>query len=416
MRRKNEFDMLDRRRGFDFKKLMQIIGMVILIVLVLASFFYLIRDIRQLNDKVTKLEKEKDSTYTASGQEGSTGESFTIYLPEKLYAVSGTTLELYDNQVTSLGTNIEDYNVLWVCDIGKNMERKFSITAKDEWVGEYPLELKVMDNNGNCLASASTTLCLIPNALGAQFSLLTIGDSLSADSATYTHLSELAQNNIVFMGTQASGGCLNEARLGFSANDYLNETAYQYVEGQPVHPFYNKETSRFDWNYYKQTTGFNPDVVEIALGTNGSDVDPTTNGNNIIQIINYIRQDDPAIPIYVVNSIYPADQNGIGSWQNNQGYPLLPGRYKVEEDKKMYNLMVYLADKLKDYDNLYLVPEALTHDSANNFKNTLQAVNPYSSITESVPTDGFHPGSEGYYQMADTLYSTILGTMGEWKK
>ncbi len=387
--------------------------------LLLITIVLLVLNTLGLNRKIIQLQEQSERSYSSYGKGASGAESsnadFEIYLPDRLYVASGITMELYNNQVTSLGTRITDYNVLWVCDIGKNMERKFSITANEEWIGEYPLECKVFDDNGNCLASAMATLCLVPNTIGGNFSLLTIGDSLSAEAATYEHLSQLTGNNIIYMGTLASGGCLNEARRGFSAYDYLHETAYQYEEGQPLQPFYNKEAKRFDWNYYKETTGFDPDVIEIFLGTNGSDVDPTENGNNIIQIINYIREDDPDIPIYVVNSIYPADQNGIGSWQNQQGYPLLPGRYKVEEDKKIFNLMVYLSENLADYDNLYLVPAALTHDSAYNFKNTTQSVNPYSSITESVPTDGFHPGDEGYCQIADTIFSTICGTMKDWK-
>lgn len=47
-----------------------------------------------------------------------------LFLPEEIYVAEGVTLELYNAQVSSLGTKIENYNVKWTCAIGKNMAEK----------------------------------------------------------------------------------------------------------------------------------------------------------------------------------------------------------------------------------------------------------------------------------------------------
>ena len=55
-----------------------------------------------------------------------------------------------------------------------------------------------------------------------------------------------------------------EGRYAFSANDYLNETPYLLDEGEECHPFYNPGSETFDWTYYRESTGFYPDVVQIG--------------------------------------------------------------------------------------------------------------------------------------------------------
>jgi len=277
--------------------------------------------------------------------------SVQLFLPEKIYVAQGVTLELYNSQVSSLGTRIEDYNVKWTCAVGKNMQRKFSITGTEELLGEYPLIFTIFDDNGTQVATTSTTLKIVED-LGEQeksFSLLTIGDSLSCNTATYEELNTLTDNQIVYMGTRGVGGSLTEARRGFSAANYLTDSPYTMEDPhEEVHPFYNEETGSFDWNYYKKKTGFHPDAVELFLGTNGLDVDPVENGDNIIKIVKKIHEDEPKLPIYLVHTIYPANQDGIGSW-NNKGYALYSDRYKYEEDQKVFNTE-YGSYKVYDID------------------------------------------------------------------
>mgnify|MGYP001112095304 CR=1 FL=1 len=94
------------------------------------------------------------------------------------------------------------------------MNRKFSVTGKDELAGTYPLIFTVFDDNGTQVAKPTTELRIV-HAMKESFSLLTLGDSLSCDTATYERLNELTDNQIVYMGTRGVGGSLTEARRGF---------------------------------------------------------------------------------------------------------------------------------------------------------------------------------------------------------
>ena len=265
------------------------------------------------------------------------------------------------------------------------------------------------------MAKTSTELKIVPS-VEESFSLLTLGDSLSCETATYERLNELTDGHIIYMGTRGAGGSLMEARRGFSAADYLSSTGYTQDEpAEEVHPFYNEETGSFDWGYYKETTGFDPDAVEIFLGTNGLDTDPVENGRNIVKIVKNIHEQDPGVPVYLVHTLYPANQDGIGSWSNKDGYALYGDRYKYEEDRKVFNLMIYLEENLKDEEQLYFVPAGICHDSANNFDTESEPVNPHSDRTVEVPNNAVHPGTAGYRQIADCLYSVICGTKSEWE-
>jgi len=366
--------------------------------------------------EVKRLNAKLDAKGVVQNDEGLYS-SVQLFLPEEVYVASGVTIELYNNQISSLGTRIEDYNVKWTCAVGKNMQRKFSITGTDDLVGDYPLIFTIFDDNGAQVATASTTLKIVEDLPEEKksFSLLTIGDSLSCNTATYERLNELTDNKIVYMGTRGVGGSLTEARRGFSAANYLTDAPYTMEEPhEKVHPFYNEKTGSFDWKYYTEKTGFHPDAVELFLGTNGLAEDPTENGDNIVAIVKNIHETDPTLPIYLVHTIYPANQDGIGSW-NNKGQALYGDRYKYDEDQKVFHLMTYLEETLKDEKYLYFVPAAICHDSANNFDTEEVPVNPHSDEMMEVPTDAVHPGRAGYEQIADCLYSVICGTKAKWE-
>lgn len=372
----------------------------LLLILLLVVLAVQLKDVK----KYENLSCTEKTTYHHSGVE--------IYLPDIYYAAAGLTMEIYNSQITNQGAHISEYDVVWETPVGNVQDTKFSVTADETMIGEYPLGVAVYDKGGELLAKKESVLKIV-EAKQWQFSILAIGDSLSANGALYTRMQEHLGNQLICNGTRGYEGFLTEARLGFSAEDYLTETGYALEEGEEVHKFWNPETERFDWNYYKASTGFDPDVILLHLGTNGL-LSGDENAANICKIVELIRQDDKDIPIYVVNTIYQSDQNGIGSMKLNNGDLMFPGQYKQERDLANFKLRAYLADELAEEKKVYLVPAAISVDSENVFQTEERPVNPYSEVTESVAIDAVHPSAEGYYQIADTIYSTMCGTMEEW--
>ena len=105
--------------------------------------------------------------------------------------------------------------------------------------------------------------------------------------------------------------------------------------------------------------------------------------------------------------MYKGSQDGIGYQQNVEGYATDKGKWKYEEDMKVYNLLVCLYDALKDYTNLYMIPATQCHDSEYNYQTISVPVNPRASQTEIRQNESVHPLEQGYYQIADMLYSSI---------
>ena len=339
-------------------------------------------------------------------------EDIQIYLPDTYYAAAGLTMEIYNSQITNKCSYITEYNVLWTCDIGESLERKYSLTATEDMIGDYELTVSVYDNALNLLAEKTCTLSVVEGKLKEGFSLLQIGDSLSCDGMLYRRLQGLAEDQISFNGTRSIEGFRMEGRIAFSANDYLNETAYKVDEGEECHPFYNPATESFDWSYYQEMTGFIPDVVQIFLGTNNIQAGES-NADDIVALVDAIRSVDVMTPIYVVNTIYQGSQNGLGSWKTEHGEYLSKGWNKQEQDLAVFNLMVDLSEKLADYEDVYLVPAGISMDSEYNYDSAEQAVNPYSESTEIYESDPVHPNKAGYYQIADVMFSTFCGTRGQ---
>ena len=333
---------------------------------------------------------------------------FLLFLPSEICVAVGRTIEIYNSQVAWTG-NTDNYHFQWQCDKFKAMKRKFSISATTENVGNFPLTLTVYDNNMRVVAAGSTTIKIVSSTIAKPINVLTIGDSLTNKKPWLDELRRLSSNQFTMVGTRGVPPLSHEGRSGFSAANYLTNTQYTF-EGEGVHPFWNG--TRFDWNYYKTKTGVNPDAVQIYLGTNGMSIDPRTNVNNIKKIVDYIRQDDKNIPILLVYTLYPGNQDGMGNDIGVNGDAYSKGKWELDEDRKVFNLIVKLNDLLKSYPNLNFVPISVCHDSEYNFGSISTSVNPRASQTEVLPVQAIHPQTQGYLQMADIIFSVLCKIYG----
>ena len=327
-----------------------------------------------------------------------------VYMPNEICVAVGRTIEIYNKQIC---INADKFHFSWYCKVGKPLERKFQVTGTSSTVGTYDLTLTLFDDNMKKVYEGSTKLKIV-NVLSVNKTNLQIGDSLTNTTSTYkptfAEMKALSDNKLTFVGTRGTtDGEKHEGRSGWTSRNYLQNISYSY-ENEGVNPFW--DGTRFNWNYYKTNTGINPDSVTIFLGTNGLENDPTSNANNIKQIVDYIRQDDSNTPIFVVNTIYKSNQDGIGNIINGaDGFATNRGMSKYSEDMKTIKLALKLQDIFKNYSNLYMIPLNLLHDNEYNFGRKEVPVNPRSDIKETIPTDAVHP-VDGYLQFADVQFSS----------
>jgi len=135
--------------------------------------------------------------------------------------------------------------------------------------------------------------------------------------------------------------------------------------------------------------------------------DMVTPGNRVCDV----GCDHGYVSIYLVQTVYLGDQNGIGNEVNQKGVHILNGWWKMEEDRQIFLWTQAMKEAFGNMEGVYLIPAALTFDSAYNYREAEMPVNARSSKTETVLVEAMHPDEDGYLQIADTLFNTYCGTM-----
>jgi len=332
-------------------------------------------------------------------------DEFLLFLPSEICIAVGRTIELYNKQIAWCG-NINNYHFQWICNVGRALKRKWSCTGVAGTIGNHALTCNVYDNNMVQVATATTTVKVVSATISVPKKILTIGDSLTNEKPWLSELRTLSGNQIELVGTRGVAPLKHEGRSGWSAATYLTGATYDF-ESEGVNPFWNPGTGQFDYAYYEANNAVNPDAIQIFLGTNAILLDPTLNAGNIKIIVDKIREASAIIPIYLVFTLYRGDQDGIGNQLSTDGYSAGSGVWKIEADRKVYNLMIKLNELLKSYTKLYFIPISLAHDSEYNFGSVVTPVNPRAINTELMETEATHPQTQGYLQFADIQFSTM---------
>lgn len=341
------------------------------------------------------------------------------YMPDVIYCALGRTIDIYNNQAC---IDADKFHLCWTCDIGFGEGRKFTVVPST--IGDHSLKLDIYDDNNILVWTKTSTLKVVNAKTSGSITILPIGDSMTYGGATWQDevSKKLSNGAITYVGSlehSYRGTNYNhEGYNGATASNFLNSKMLRGL----TNPFYNPDTSKFDWNYYKNNTRISPDVVQIELGTNdinGGTIEQAV--SNIAEMVDLIRKDDANIPIFICNAIYRSNQNGIAHQLSTQGYSMGNGVYKFGEDIKIQSLMVSLVEKFTDYKNVYFIPLALCHDSENNFGKQKISLNSRSQEIIIIPADSIHPNKTGedasiygydivgYLQFADIMFSTFSG-------
>lgn len=294
-------------------------------------------------------------------------ENQIAYLPKEIYVSTFLTLNLYNYAVSP---NYSDCTFTWDCAIGEATQKGYALKGTDDQLGDYPLTLTI-SRGDEVLSTLSSTVRLVsPRTMQQRMRLLTIGDTSTFNSEVWMRKINTYTDRISFVGSRTGG---HEGRLHYSAGMYLQPFTYTgYDTGlNQENPFYNPETERFDWNYYKQYTGISPTAVQLFFGTTDLS-DPVTNVDNMKKIVDAIRQDDPDMPIFIASA------------------PYFNGANKTI-DTNIFHLMLEQDRVFSEYENLYFVPIALTYDRDLNYN----------------PSSRSNPNNAGYEQFGMCMFSAF---------
>lgn len=344
--------------------------------------------------------------------------NLNMFLPPDIFIAEGRTIEIYNSQVL---LNANRYNIQWQCTVGIAYGRKYSITATAAMVGnDYPIIINVFDDNLNKIGTATSTVHVVANTVSSGTKIVTIGDSLSySDKRQFPEIRLLSNDNIEFIGTKAyttvasddsTHAGYTDGRPGFTSGKFIDGSGSTYYDNESHNSFW--DGSKFDFSYYVSNTLNNvaPSAVMIWLGTNEIK-NPATYVTNVTAMINAIHAYNATLPIYIVDTVYRANQDAIGEQGAVEGYNPANGSFKYREDKYVMDFMKSAYDAFAEMSNVILVPLATLHDSEYNYGEKEEYVNPRSTKKFTLPEDSIHPRKAGQYQVADVFFSWICGTM-----
>ena len=345
-----------------------------------------------------------------------------VFLPDDIYCAVGRTIEIYNNQVC---LQADKLHINWDCNYGHAMKRKFSITGTSALAGNsIPLTLEIYDDYMELLYTQTSNIHIVSNIITEAKTCVPIGDSWTNKKPWMLEVINLSNDKISFVGKFSYTGkdadgnyrtCSHEGRSGFSAYDYDRAAPYTFggADETTAHAFYNPDTARFDWNYYVTNTlsGTQPDMVMLQMGINGIKTDNTSMVEHEVNMINYIRQDNADIPIFICIPAYKGNQDGLGVQTSNDGFASNKGCYDYCERQKVMDYVTRLYKACKDMVGVYFIPQTICFDSEYNYGSVETAVNPRANITEKLPVEAVHPQDYGYYQMADIVYSTFCAVI-----
>lgn len=239
---------------------------------------------------------------------------------------------------------------------------------------------------------------------GTTKKVMFIGDSITANGIYPNEVVSLFSNDpmgVELIGTLGQSA-KHEGRGGWSAKDYCTKDSYSTY----TNAFWNSTTGKFDFSYYMSNNNFSGvDYVFILLGIN--DVYTATkplNAARYDEIISYYNE--------MITSIRAYDSN----IKIFIGLPIMPANSAFSNS---YNHEIVKAERLgliqrliQEYDNresegFVVVPVYCVVDTERDFPTESRPICARDSSTEEYVTDETHPKTQGYYKIADVMYTYI---------
>jgi lysophospholipase L1-like esterase len=328
----------------------------------------------------------------------------SLLLPDTVWCAVGQEMNIYFDNVTL----VNDYHDLLfkvVCDSGVHYSQRWAYTPAAGASGSFDFSLFVYDSEGVLLDADTVHVSVATKSTSHSNIILFIGDSLT-DQYTYPHeVSTLYGDSLIFIGTRDSGG-------DSTANEGDGGTSWQWWESNVASPLVS--SGHVDFRAYLTANSLaDPDMVIIGLGTNDmfaatekSDADIETVFQYADSVINNIIADVPGVKIGVSYLVPPSYEQDAFGENYYSGYSR--GIFKRSQHKYNQRLKErYGAGGSKYNAQVSLVPLFINLDTEHNMATLTKAYNARNSNTFSRQSNGVHPGTDGYEQMADTAFSWI---------
>ncbi len=317
-----------------------------------------------------------------------------ISLPAKIFGLVKHELNIYFS--TIVNKEISNYYIKVKSDKGTHQSRRWTYMPTE--AEKFEITIELYNDNGEFIISKTSLVIIQAEAVGRGIikTAVVIGDStVNASKITKRMLNNFSTDSmsLELIGSRGLAPNLHEGRGGWAAASYRTDLE---CDGK-INPFYNEETSDFDFAHYINSNGYRvPDYVFIHLGINDtfleeSDVAIKEKIEKMLLdydfIIENIKSYNPNIKVALDVTIPSnVNQDAFGA-----SYGCLQTQWRYKR-----NNFIWVKRMIDYYDgrgeeNIYIVPTHLNIDPVSGF-----------------PVDNaVHPNEHGYNQIGDVIYFFI---------
>lgn len=326
------------------------------------------------------------------------------------YAVQGQEANIYFENIVRSSLPTDELAIDVTCNAGTHYQDFFRVTPTNTVSSNYSLTISVADfTTTNSLASYSGTLRVAANADGTNIvrKVLLIGDSTTAGGQTITEIVRKASTNlfkVTALGTQGTYTNKHEGHSGWTFANFYNTGA--------SNPFTNGAVgATFDFNYFLTNNSYTMsanDWVIFNLGINDifsytSDATASAAATNFMGTYSNM--------FYSITNTVPGVRVGLCVLiPPSQSQDAFGDDYGSGQTQKRYRRNRYLlAETMLAYPLGTKIPINAALDTAHNMPTTAGVFNARNSDAWTYQSNGVHPDTSGYLQIADCLWAFLKG-------
>ena len=330
-----------------------------------------------------------------------------VSLPATNYAVEGIEMNLYYENVIRHNYALGNYGVNATATNGNANAGFYRLVPTAGMAGNMPLSLQVSFLTNVLATWSGVVRCVAAtNGTGLTNAVCLIGDSTTAGGQVVAGLYSDAETNgykLRFLGTQGTAPQQHEGRSGWTLGGFYSGAGSPMTNG----------AGAFDFNFYVTNNGLvlrSNDWVLVNLGINdlswqSSDASAlsaiTSFTNAFTAMASNIFGAVPGIRVGLCVTIPPtADRTG---WASSYGASMNYERYLRNRN--------LLAEALCGYawSNVVVVPIHAALDTVNGFPLVTEPVSSHDTNLWTHASNGVHPSTLGYLQIADALWAFLKG-------
>lgn len=198
----------------------------------------------------------------------------------------------------------------------------------------------------------------------------------------------------------------------------INYDETVYAEGNP---FWDSDEGQVNFQTYCERNGFGGiDYVYTLLTWNGlggyyPEADSTAIANHVAsakRLLRILHEQYPTAKVKMMGIQLPSVNGGCGqSYGANSVYSNWYGLVRSVMGMNLAYQQMAHEDEFKDY--VEFINVSGQFDSEYNMPRQSKAVNTRSTTTEQVGTNGVHPSLDGYYQIGDAAFRSMVGELTE---